>query len=646
MRYVLLVALVSSPVAAQEPRDTTTLPPITVTATRVPLRLDLVASSVTVLTAAQLRAAGYKTVAEALRDMPAASVIESGSFGGQTSLFLRGGESDYTKVLLDGVPLNQPGGALDFADLSLDNVERIEVARGPGSVLYGSDAMAGVVQIFTRAGSGPARVSAGARVGSYGSRAVEAGLAGAAGDLSYSAGLERFTATGTLPFNNQYERSAASARVRLAPDARGALDLTVRYGDGAYHYPTDGAGRLVDSNQFRFERGPVWKLEGAYRLTPRVGVRVSYGVHDVRQGIDDSADSPADTLGFFGFQGRDHVVRRTFETRVDWQGPATVVSLGAELERQRIDGTSESQSQFGPFTDPPLNERRQNDAVYVQAIAGLEGPLTFQAGSRIDNNTQYGRRFTGRTGVVYRLDANTRVRAGLGSGFKEPTFFETFARGFVHGNPDLRPERTRSWEAGLEHHLGPATIGLTYFDQQFSDLIEFTFTPAPPDTVNYFNVTGASADGVEVEVATQLGRGWSGSVRYTYLDTRVTDPGIETGPDAAFSPGKRLIRRPTHQGLAQLQAPLGARGSARLAVRYLGDRDDMDFTSFPATRVKLRAAARVDLSAEYELPLGLAGVVASARIENLFADDARDVANLPARGRVVFVGGQLRVAPR
>src|SRR6185436_17123842 len=145
-----------------------------------------------------------------------------------------------------------------------------------------------------------------------------------------------------------------------------------------------------------------------------------------------------------------------------------------------IDGTSESQSQFGPFADPPLNERRRNDAVYVQTLAGLAGPLTFQAGARFDNNGQHGRHGTVRTGVVYRVDAATRVRAAFGTGFKEPTFFENFARGFVFGNPDLRPEQTRSWEAGLEHRLGRVTLGVTYFDQQFRDLIEFTFTPAPP----------------------------------------------------------------------------------------------------------------------------------------------------------------------
>src|SRR5881628_2604501 len=142
-------------------QDTITLKPVVVTATRVPAPRDAVPAAVTVLTGDALRARGIRTVADALRLVPGAAVMQTGSFGGQTSLFLRGGESDYVKVLVDGVPQNTPGGAYDFANLTTDNVERIEVVRGPASVLYGSDAMTGVVQIFTRDGRGPARGTVG-----------------------------------------------------------------------------------------------------------------------------------------------------------------------------------------------------------------------------------------------------------------------------------------------------------------------------------------------------------------------------------------------------------------------------------------------------------------------------------------------------
>src|SRR5438034_6995005 len=165
-----LLALVPAALAAQQSRDTVVLDPVVVTATRIPTPASAVPAAVTVISGAELRAQGIRTVAEALRTVPAASVVTTNAYGSQTSLFLRGGNSDYVKVLIDGVPQNAPGGAYDFANLTTDNVERIEVVRGPVSVLYGSDAVAGVVQIFTRDGRGSAHGDVTVSGGTYGDR--------------------------------------------------------------------------------------------------------------------------------------------------------------------------------------------------------------------------------------------------------------------------------------------------------------------------------------------------------------------------------------------------------------------------------------------------------------------------------------------
>jgi vitamin B12 transporter len=171
-------------VHAQEPPDSALLPPIVVTATRVPTRADRLGQRVTVLSGAELRAAGVVTVADALQNVAGLNVVRTGAPGAATSVFVRGGESDYVKVLVDGVPVNEPGGAYDFAHLTLDNVDRIEVLRGPGSVLYGSDAVSGVVQVFTRAGG---RRSGGARAGTLGT--VEPDAAVGAGGPTAAFGL-------------------------------------------------------------------------------------------------------------------------------------------------------------------------------------------------------------------------------------------------------------------------------------------------------------------------------------------------------------------------------------------------------------------------------------------------------------------------
>src|SRR5262245_32323471 len=143
----LLLAAFPTALLGQHEPDTVELAPVVVTATRLPTPASELPAAVTVLDGAALRAAGIQTVYEALRQVPAAAIVQQGSFGGVASLFMRGGQSNYVKVLLDGVPLNQPGGSFDFSSLSTEGVERIEVLRGPASVLYGCDAVTGVVQI-------------------------------------------------------------------------------------------------------------------------------------------------------------------------------------------------------------------------------------------------------------------------------------------------------------------------------------------------------------------------------------------------------------------------------------------------------------------------------------------------------------------
>src|SRR5437763_8836095 len=233
--------------AAQQRTDTVTLAPVVVTATRLPTRADALPTSVTVISGARLRAEGIRTVAEALRIVPGAAVVTPGPWGGQTSLFLRGGNSDYVKVLIDGVPQNAPGGAYDFANLTTDNVERIEVVRGPVSVLYGSDAVAGVVQIFTRDGRGSAHGDVTVSGGTYGSGSVTANIAGGDERAGYTVGISRFSSDGVYPINNQYRNDVLSGRVRLRPppDRRSDGTLWFRYDDALYHFPTDGAGDTV-----------------------------------------------------------------------------------------------------------------------------------------------------------------------------------------------------------------------------------------------------------------------------------------------------------------------------------------------------------------------------------------------------------------
>src|SRR4051812_3356422 len=435
------VPLLTLVLAVQQPQDTVVLRPVVVTATRVPMSADLLSSAVTVLRGSDLAAEGIRTVADALRQVPGATVVETGSFGGQTALFMRGGESDYTKVLLDGVPLNQPGGSIDLANLTTDNIDRIEIVRGPASVLYGSDAMTGVIQIFTkkRGGSRP-QLSGEFRGGTYGSAEGALAVSGGTGKLGVSARVSRFSSDGLYPYNNQYRNGIASAGLEFIPDTRSDVRLAYRYGDALYHIPTNGTGAPVDSNQRSAERGPQLSLNAGHRFGRggKIELRVIGAMRETRMFFNDEPDSPGEDGTFWS---KDFVRRAVATSLVTWRlRGATTVTGGVEYEDQSQRGTSEFSASFGTFPDS-IQVQRRNTGYFAQGVIAA-GRAALTIGGRLDDNSQFGTHATYRAGIVYRLLEGTRVRVTAGTGFKEPSFFENFAHGFgAEGNPFLDPER-------------------------------------------------------------------------------------------------------------------------------------------------------------------------------------------------------------
>src|SRR5213593_480501 len=317
-----LASLVPAVLGAQRPGDTVQLEPVVVTATRLPTRAGAVPEAVTVLSGAELRAAGITTVFEALREVPGAAVVQTGSYGSQTSLFLRGGESDYVKVLIDGVPVNQPGGSYDFANLTTDNVDRIEILRGPASVLYGSDAMTGVVQIFTKSGAASrTRLGAELRAGTYGSTDAALDATGGTAKLSYSARVSRFFADGLYPYNNAYRNSIISAGLKFAPDARSDVHVTYRYGDDIYHIPTDATGTPVDSNQRAAEHGPALSVNAGHLFGNQLEARVLGAVREARITFNDEPDSPGEDGTFWS---KDYVRRASATSLLTWRSHGAI----------------------------------------------------------------------------------------------------------------------------------------------------------------------------------------------------------------------------------------------------------------------------------------------------------------------------------
>ena len=629
------------PLIAQEAADTFRLPELTVTATRIPVPRNAVPAAVTVITGAELRARGINFVSDALRGVPGAAVVQGGPQGSLTTLFLRGGEADYVKVLVDGVALNAPGGAFDFGELTTDNIERIEVVRGPVSVLYGSDAVAGVVHIFTR-DPDTRRLTVGARAGTKSTADWDVSASVAEKTFGLSAGASGFVTDGQHSFNNEFENLVLTARGRFTPRAGTALHATMRHSDSEYHYPTDFTGAPVDRNSFQTTARTTLSLETIQRVGSAAALRLLLSSNRVDAASDDRPDNAGDTLGFYGYRSAQSLARTGAELSADVTLPrSSTFTIGGVYEAQEETSEDISLSEFGEFAGE-FEAERVNRAAYAQIFALPHPRASFTAGIRHDDNDAFGGHTTHRVGTSVAVKAGTRLRASLGTAFKEPTFFENFAQVLARGNPDLRPEESRSWEAGVEQTLlaGRARIEAAYFAQRFTDMIQYTAATPAPDAPNYFNIAAAEADGIELAAEVMPADAVELAASYTHLKSNVSNAGFEQGPDAGFVEGKPLLRRAASSGSASARLRVTPQLHAGMAATFVGARDDLDFRDFPTRRVRLDGYSRYDATAAYTVPAagGRPRVTLTTRIENLFDADYQETLGFPARGRSVLIG--------
>ncbi len=631
----LALGALVSPLMGQDARDTVRLEDLVVTADRAPTPASRVVAATTVITGEQLREAGIYFVDQALARVPGAAVVPTGSYGGVSSVFLRGGESDFTKVLIDGVPVNQGGGGFNFGTLSTDNVERIEVVRGPASVLYGSDAVTGVINVITRRGRGGLRAEASSQAGSHGTWRGDLSASGATPEVSYSASLGRYRTDGIYRFNSGFTSTVASAALSVRPDARTELTLTARTGDNRLEYATDWTGAVTDSNQSNRQDATTLGLELGRRFTDAVEVRVLLASHGQTDRAQDLPDSPGDSLGFY-YQSQGRSLRRSADARgIVRLGRLGQLTAGAQAEFEQLEEFSTSGA--------PFDASRRNVGTYAQAVVDLGTRVLLNAGLRLDDNQKFGTHATYRLGAIYAVTGRLRLRGAVGSAFKEPSLRENFARSpFEVGNPDLEPEQSRSWELGVEQGLagGAVTLAMTYFDQRFRNLIQYDGAAAP-GAPNYANVARATARGLEFTGEFRPAPTLALSASYTRLTTRVDDPGFSAGAGDVFVDGAELIRRPRHSARLDGRARLADRLGLGLGVTYLGERADVDFRPFPSVRTRLRGVVTLDADAALDLLREAAGqpsLAATFRGENLTGARYSTVVGFRARGRALFAG--------
>ena len=639
--FALFGVLSGTRASAQRPDTATTLAPVVVTATRTPISSLAVPATVDVISGDELRLRGTTSLAAALQSVAGITIAQSGSFGGTTSIFLRGGESKYTKVLIDGVPVNDPGGSIDLATLTTDNVDRIEIVRGPTSVLYGADAVAGVIQIFTRRGAGAPHVVVTARGGSYGTTDADGTVLGALSNGDFSVGLARHDTKGIYAFNNAFRNTVASAGLHLALDPSTTLRADLRYGDDLFHYPTDGGGTVSDTNAHTTQDRTTLAVELARTFAERFDAHLTVTSEATSGGTDDQPDTPASS----GTESLDRTRRRAADLRANLSLPgATVLTAGGAVEQE--DERTESQFIFGGSGSSSIfTAARRNKAAYAQGISSLPDSVVVTAGGRLDDNERFGKFGTYRVGANWRVASGLHLRGSLGTAFREPTFFENYSTGFVTGNPTLSPERTVGWEIGLHQGLWHDRLdaGVTQFDQRFRNMIDYTGSTTACGA-SYCNVARARSLGRELELRVLPLARLTIDANLTHLETKVLTAGFDSSSGGLYHQGEQLIRRPTTSWNlgASYVSPLGG---VDVRVIHEVERTDRDFRPFPALPVVDPAYTRTDVGAD--LPLDrlaprLAGAAATLHVENLFDTNYQSVFNFLSPRRTILVGARAR----
>jgi vitamin B12 transporter len=445
------------------------------------------------------------------------------------------------------------------------------------------------------------------------------------------------SSNGVYELNNEYDNTRVSGRVQLATP-RSDLALTARHTDHRYHYPTSGSGAIVDPNQFAMGNALSLAADGGLRLRPALELRVLATSHTDDGRTEDPSDGVQDVSSFWSTATQQ---RRRIDGRVNAFLPAALVlTAGVDREWQTAVTALESVSSFGTYT-AESDEARRNTGFYGQLHGSPLRGFAATVGGRVDDNQEFGTFRTARAAVSWMPAAGARVHGAMGTAFKEPTFFETFAKGFTRGNPDLQPERARSWEAGAEYALAGGTVTLTgaWFDQRFRNLIQYTAAPPTPQAPNYFNVGHARASGAELGAHGEMS---SVSLRasYTLTRTRVLDEGF--GTDVAFQQAQRLLRRPTHQAHSSLAVAVTPTVRALLDVRHVGERDDLDFTDparWAGSRVVLPGYTLVDVGSSYTVPMRRGSrAELTLRIRNLFDQQYQEIYNFATPGRVLQLG--------
>ena len=606
---------------AQEPSPTASpvegqAEEVIVSATRFDIPLDQSPASVSVITSEDFEQKQIQRVSDALREVPGLSVVQTGTAGQLTSVFTRGLRSEHTQVLLDGVPINQGlQGAFNFADLVTDDIDRIEVVRGPQSTLYGPRALAGVIQIFTKQGEGTPTIMLSGEGGSYDTFREWLESEGKIDQFDYSIGASRIDTDNARP-NNQYRNSAVIANVGWSPNEQFRISSLFTYSLS----DTGNPNTIFDPkplDNFLTER---------WLIAPHIDFRLSdWWEHKLIVSYDHERQlNDPNQDGFVG------PTRALFErTTIDYQNDLRATSwltLTSGFFYSRVNAGQERPFVLQIFGPQPtfVSDHTQETAGFLQATATPIENLIFVAGGRFDHFNRFGDIWTYRFAGSYKIDkTNTTLHSSIATGFSPPS-----SQDKIFGNNfGLQPEKNLGWDIGVEQRLweNRVTLGATYFHNDLSNVIGFN------GLFDTLNLGAAETQGLEAELRAQPVADLLFTASYAYLDAEKT-----SSADINQPKGARLARRPRNEVYISASYLWCKRLRTTAEAKLVNAREELNFGG---PNFDIEDYSFVNIAAEYEVNPHLS---VFGRIDNLTNEHYAEVFGFPALGRAAYGGVKLR----